>query len=155
VCVLLPLPAEANDPFQQGMVRTSFSFGGASAFGENYLILGMGTGYFLLDGWGIGIDAEVWTGGKYQIMKITPETRYVLPLNSPLRPYIGVFYRKSWISGLPDLESVGGRLGLYYATGNWGYLGFGVVYEVYTDVNDQFHQTDYNTYPEFTISVAF
>jgi hypothetical protein len=151
------LPEEAyGDPFAQGMVRSSLSLGGGSAFGDDYFIIGLGSGIFLFDGFELGMDVEFWTGGKNNIYKITPEVKYVLNLNSPFKPYAGVFYRYSSIYGLPDINSSGVRAGIYYTPGQTVYLGLGVVHEVFHDADRYYHgDASTNTYPEFVIGTTF
>lgn len=155
ICLQRGLGEAYDDPFVQGMVRTSLSFGSGSAFGDDYFIIGGGSGIFLFDGFEAGMDVEWWTGGKNTIYKITPGVKYVLRLNSPFKPYAGVFYRYTNIIGLPDLNSSGARAGIYYSTGQRGYFGVGVVHEVYHDADRFYHDATSNTYPEVVIAITF
>ena len=98
---------------------------------------------------------EYWLGGTPGIQKIGLQTQYILPVNSPLKPYAGILYRNTIVSGIKDMYSNGFRAGLYYNPGPSSILGLGVVYENYL-TGDESEQDEYDkTYLEFTISGTF
>ena len=70
-------------------------------------------------------------------------------------PYSGAFYSRTYIDNLPDLDSVGGRAGVYLAAGHNAFVGIGGVYESYVDCDTSIYQDCSNTYPEITFTFAF
>ncbi|MFZ5570242.1 MAG: hypothetical protein ACOZF0_07550 [Thermodesulfobacteriota bacterium] len=144
------------DPFGKGMVRTSLSVGWGSAFQNDYTIIGGGVGYYIIDCLELGLDAEYWIGDSPVIYKVSPEMRYVLRLQSALKPYAGIFYRYTAISlSYDDINSAGLRAGVYYNTGGNLYIGAGVVYEQYLDRDEKQYDYGSQTYPEVSLTVAF
>jgi hypothetical protein len=73
----------------------------------------------------------------------------------PVKPYVGGFYRRTDIDGLPDLDSVGGRAGIYIGAARNAYIGVGVVYENYLDCNETVYRSCDSTYAEVTFTFAF
>lgn len=146
--------AVAADPFSQGSMRASVIVGSGRAFDENYLIIGGGLAYYLTNGLEVGVDAEAWTGNDPKIYKFSPEARYVFPLRSPVRPYVGAFYRLTDIQDHDNLESVGYRAGIYMVAGGGSYFGLGMAQENYLDCNESIYQSCDDTYVEATINIA-
>ena len=77
-----------------------------------------------------------------------------MPAQSRFRPYLGGFYRYTYIGdkGYDNYNSAGGRFGLAIRYQN-GYAGFGWVQEVYfgrDNVNDRT-----SGYPEAVIGIGF
>ena len=69
-----------------GGVSTAFSanstavgvvLGSGSAFNDDYLILGVGVGYYVVDGLELGIDLHHCFSGDPSITKLSPQIRYV------------------------------------------------------------------------------
>jgi hypothetical protein len=136
-CLLaLAAPARADDPpprptpFDQG----KFSLGGGassqSAFDNNYIVVGLGGGYFVLPGVELGLAAEHYFGPSPTISIVTPSLRYIaqpLVWKFPLIPYVGVFYSHYFISdaAIGDENGVGGRAGVIYISGRL-LIGLGV-----------------------------
>ncbi len=79
----------------------------------------------------------------------------MLNTGSALRPYAGVFYRRTMIEGLDDLDSTGGRAGLYFMSGKNVYIGVGVVYESYLSCDSATYSSCSDTYPEITVAFSF
>jgi len=151
-----PLAAAADrDPFSSGSGRASVLIGNGYAFNESYLIVGVGVGYFFAKGLEVGLDAEFWSGSNPGITKISPEVRYVVPTGSALRPYVGAFYRRTLIENHDDLNSTGGRAGLYLVSGQGSYFGAGVVYEKYLSCDQSVYNSCSDTYPEIIFAIAF
>lgn len=143
------------DPYQQGNIRNRLSLGYSEAFNNEYYLLGFGVGFFPIDYLELGVEGEYWLGGTPGIQKIGLQTQYILPVNSPVKPYAGVFYRNTIVSGIKDMYSNGFRAGLYYNPGLSSILGLGVVYENYL-TGDESEQDEYDKiYLEFTISGTF
>ena len=150
-----PVHAAGRDPFADGSMRASVLLGNGYAFNDSYFIVGVGFGYFATNGLELGLDGEVWTGGSRGITKISPGLKYVVPTNSAVRPYIGVFYRRTMIDNYDDLDSTGGRAGGYFVSGRGSYFGAGMVYEKYTSCNEAVFVSCTDTYAEITFSILF
>jgi len=144
-----------QDAFSAGNTRLTAVVGNGYAFDKSYLIIGVGAAYFIVNGLDAGLDFEYWTGATPGISKVSPRVDYVFNTGGALRPYTGVFYRRTMIDGLPDLNSVGGRAGLFFMTGRNVYIGAGLVYESYMSCNTTTYSSCSSTYPEFVIAVSF
>jgi len=151
-----PAPKYGPDPgpFKQGKIRVGFYGGAGSTYNNTYLILGAGVGYYLLNGLEAGVDVEGWLLQDPNFWKVTPQVRYVLWQISPIRPYVGAFWRKTFVGGdfWPDYESYGGRLGIAYRKGG-NYLAVGAVYEKFTDTI--FGNENDVWYPEIAFWLSF
>jgi hypothetical protein len=132
--------AEVAGSFSQGRSRLSIVGGSGYAFNETYFVLGVGASYYLLDGFNAGLDVEWWSGGDPGIVKVSPSVQYVFYQVPSMAPYLGAFYRRSYVENLQDLGSAGGRAGVYITAGRNTYFGVGMVYE---------------SYPEVSVTVAF
>ena len=82
-----------------------------TAFGDEYAIFGAGINYYLVDGLAIGGAFETWRGGSPTVSKLTLSTQYVFHQVPRIKPYVGAFYRRTFVTGLDDLDSFGGRVG--------------------------------------------
>jgi hypothetical protein len=147
--------AGAGNAFGAGSARFTVIVGNGYAFNDSYLIIGVGAAYFVADGLDVGLDFESWTIGSPKINKISPRLDYVINTGGSLRPYIGAFYRRTMIEGLDDLNSIGGRAGLYYMSGKSVYVGAGLVYESYLSCQSSTYSSCDDTYPEITIAFTF
>jgi hypothetical protein len=150
-----PVQAADRDPFADGSMRLSVLVGNGYAFDESYLVIGVGFGYFVANGLELGLEGESWSSGTPGITKISPALRYVIPTNSAIRPYIGAFYRRTMIESYDDLDSVGGRAGVYFLSGRGSYFGAGMVYEQYLSCNKVIYHSCNDTYPEIIFAIAF
>jgi hypothetical protein len=152
----IPCPAvAADDPFNEGSMRISLLVGNGYAFNQSYLVVGAGFGYFVVQDLEVGLEADFWTSASPHITTISPEVRYVVPTGGSIRPYVGAFYRRTIIDGYDDLNSVGGRAGIYYVISNGNYFGVGVAYEQYLSCNEAVYGTCNDTYPEILFAIAF
>jgi hypothetical protein len=150
---LAPATATAG-PFSQGSQSVAIIAGSGSAFRDDYLILGLGYGYYVVDGLELGIDAQFWLSGDPSITKVSPQIRYVFTQPKTIKPYIGGFVRRTFISDFTDLDSVGYRAGLnFMGRGNF-FFGAGFVYERYQDCNDAIVANCSDTYPEILFSFS-
>jgi len=146
-------PAKAG-PFSQGSQAVSIIAGAGSAFNDDYIILGVGYGYYVLNGLELGIDAQFWFSGDPSINKLSPQIRYVFTQPKKIKPYVGAFYRRTFIDGLDDLDSVGYRVGLnFMGQGNF-FFGVGVVYEEYRGCSETIFSDCSSTYPEILFSFS-
>jgi hypothetical protein len=147
--------ADVAGVFSQGRTHVAVVGGSGSAFNDSYFVLGIGVSYYLVDGLNIGLSAESWTGGDPGITKLTPSVQYVFYQVPRVSPYLGAFYRRTYIDNLPDLDSVGGRAGVYLAAGRNMYIGVGAVYESYLDCNESLYRDCTDTYPEISFTFVF
>lgn len=154
----LAFPASAavgNGVFGQGRSQFSLSGGNAYAFDDNYFVIGVSASYYVMDGLGIGLALEKWSGAKPGITKYAPFVQYVLYRESSVRPYVGGFYRRSVIDGLPDINSIGGRAGAIFTSGTNSYVSIGLVYETYLDCQAAIYRTCSSTYPDLSVTFGF
>jgi len=147
--------ADVAGVFSQGRTHVAVVGGSGSAFNDSYFIFGVGVSYYLVDGLNIGLSAETWTGGDPSITKVTPSVQYVFYQVPRISPYVGAFYRRTYIDNLPDLDSIGGRAGVYIAAGRNAYIGVGGVYESYLDCDTSLYRDCTDTYPEISLTFAF
>jgi hypothetical protein len=59
------------------------------------------------------------------------------------------------IEGLEDLDSIGGRAGLYFTSGKGVYVGAGLVYENYLSCQTSIYSSCDDTYPELIVAFTF
>jgi len=158
LAMMASAPAAAADVagvFSQGRTHLAVVAGSGYAFDNTYFVLGVGASYYLVDGLSVGLNAESWSGSDPGISKLTPSLQYVFYQVPRVSPYVGVFYRRTYIDKLPNLDSTGGRAGVYVAAGRNAYIGAGVVYESYLDCDKTIYKSCSDTYPEFSITFAF
>jgi opacity protein-like surface antigen len=151
-------PAAAADVagvFSRGRTHVAVVGGTGYAFDDSYLVLGVGASYYLADGLNVGLYAESWTSGDPGMYKLTPSVQYVFYQVPRVSPYVGVFFRRTYIDNLPNLDSAGGRAGVYFAAGRNLYLSAGLVYESYLDCDKTTYKSCSDSYPEFGITFAF
>jgi opacity protein-like surface antigen len=141
--------------FSKGKTHLVATAGTGYAFDESYLVLGLGASYYLFDGFNVGLFYESWTGSNPKMTKITPSVQYVFYQVQHVKPYVGAFYRRSSIDGLDDLDSVGGRAGVFLQAGRNAYFGLGAVYESYIDCNTGTYRKCSSTYGEASLTFAF
>jgi hypothetical protein len=150
-----PVPQRAPSPagpFAQGRKRLGFFGGAGSTLGQTYAIIGGGFGYFVADGLEVGASFEGWILQDPTIWKLTPEVRYTVWQSPRFQPYVGAFWRRTFVGDpFDDVSSWGGRGGLVYRSGK-GYAGVGMVYERFDgDLGE-----DQDTwYPEFSFALYF
>lgn len=141
--------------FSKGRTHFVVTAGNGYAFDESYLVLGLGVSYYVIDGLNVGLSLESWSGADPGMNKITPSVQYVFHQNPRLSPYVGGFYRRAYVDGLPDINSMGARAGLYFIAGRNAYIGVGAVYESYIDCNTSVYRSCDDIYPEISFTVAF
>ena len=141
--------------FGKGRTHFVVTAGSGNAFDETYLVLGLGVSHYLIDGLNVGLSLESWVGSDPSMYKVTPSVQYVFFQIPQLNPYVGGFYRRTYIDGLPDINSVGARAGVYLKAGRNAYIGIGAVYESYIDCNTNTYLSCSDTYPEVSFTIAF
>lgn len=149
----LPLAPERS-PFDKGTIRVGLGLGVASYSTDDWMILGLGVGYFVLKGLEPHLDTTFWVIGQPFMATLTPGVRYVLHFVPKVKPYVGGFYRHYFVGDDNlDTNSIGARLGLNIMTGKMSYFGAGVVYEHFLDQNFFVDQDQF--YPEISFSFSF
>lgn len=150
-------PQRYQGPFAQGRLRLSILLGGGTNFDDDYLILGGGVGYYLVNGLELAVDGSAWLIGDPFLATVTPGLTYVFVMVPQVHPYLGAFYRHYFISdGFDDFDTYGGRGGVYLTIGNNGFVGAGVVYERRFDCDDNVLWRDCDQwYPEVTVAFVF
>jgi len=121
------------------------------------MLVGVGLGRFIKTGLELGLSYEAWVGADPGVSKLTPRIGYALTRAPMVTPYLGAFYTRAFIEGLEDLDSVGGRAGIYRGRGRTSY-GVGAVFENYLnfDAEDYPNGGDsWNIYPEVFVSASF
>lgn len=136
--------------FDQGSVTASIAIGSGRFFNEDYLIIGAGAGYYPLDGIEIGLDLDAWTGGDPSIYEVTPRLTYVYDNPSHVKPYLGVFYNRTFIDGFDDSNALGYRAGMYLPQGRL-LIGVGIVYSELQDCTDTVFNSCSDTYSELSV----
>ena len=149
-------PVQAAGMFSKGNKRVTGTLGWGHSFNTDYLLLGIGAGYYLANGLDVGVDFEGWLIGDPSIYKLSPRADYVLWKMKRIKPYAGAFYRWNFVgNGYDDKNSLGGRAGAFYQSrGGRSMAGAGVVYERYLNLDDRFGSSDV-VYPEVFVTVAF
>jgi hypothetical protein len=144
----------ASGSFSQGRTHVFIGGGTGSAFSESYFVVSVGATYYLLDGLGVGLAYERWTGADPSMYKITPAVQYVFQ-QLPLKPYVGAFFRRTSIEDRPDLDSAGARAGVYFQAARNAHIGIGGVYESYLDCSRSTYRECDSFYPEVSFTFAF
>ena len=140
--------------FGKGRIHFVVTGGTGYAFDESYLVLGVGASYYLIDGLSAGVFLETWSGSDPEMYKVTTSLQYVF-YRTPLKPYLGAFYRRTEIDRLPSLDSVGGRGGIHFQAGRNGHIGVGAVYESYLDCTESIYRSCDSFYPEVSFTLSF
>lgn len=149
--------ARAPGPFAAGMPRLSLTAGTGWSGTETYFILGVGGGYFFVNGLEVGLDYEAWLGGTPTLQRLSPELRYVFYFVPTVKPYLGTFYRHTFVSdGFVDFDQIGVRGGIYFVPERAHfYGGGGVVYERVLDCRAGVVVDCDSVYPELFLGITF
>ena len=142
--------------FSQGHTDLMITAGSGYALDRSYLVLGVGAAYYLLDGFNVGLSVQGWFGNDPRIYKVTPSVEYVFyRFDASLKPYIGAFYRRSFINDLPDLNSYGVRGGFYVPVARNALLGLGLVHESYSGCEERIYRQCDSNYIEASLRFSF
>lgn len=155
ILLLATSSALANDNFSSGKARVSVSAGSSTAYNETYFQVGVGIGYYVMDGLEIGLDARTWQGGKFSIHEIAPSVTYVFNNFNSFKPYLGMLHRLTIIKGREDISAIGARAGFYLQSSPNILMRAGVVGIRYQDC-DRMPFTDCTeVYPEVSAGFYF
>jgi hypothetical protein len=151
---MAPTDSESSrGPFAKGSVRITGLIGTGTAGSDQYLIAGIGAGYFIVKGLDLGLDYEAWLFGDPVFQRLSPGLRYIFDLKA-VKPYVGVFYRHTFVSDYDDFDQVGARAGVYIVPKGPMFIGAGAVYERLLDCNDSSFVDCDEVYPELTVGVS-
>ena len=150
-----PAAAQVAGAFSAGRTELMVTGGSGYAFNDSYLILGVGAAVYVANGLNVGLSAQHWFGGERSISNVTPSVEYVFYQAPNIKPYVGVFYRRTYIEGLPDLDSTGLRAGFYVEAGRRNYFGFGLVHQSFMDCNPNTYIKCDSTYLEASFKFSF
>jgi hypothetical protein len=156
--VLTAFPANAagvSGIFAKGRSNFSLMVGNGYVNDNSYLVVGASATYYVVDGLGVGLSIENWSGSDPNITKYSPYVQYVFYRISVLKPYLGAFYRHSTVTGQPSFDSAGARAGLYYSAGSNAFVSVGMVYEAYLDCKNTIYGSCNSTYPEIGVTIGF
>src|SRR5262249_37045302 len=144
-------------PFAGGRPRLSLSVGTGWSSTDTYLLLGVGAGYFFVNGLEAGLDYEAWVLGSPTCQRVSPEVRYGFYFVPTVKPYVGVFYRHTFVSGnFEDFDQLGVRGGvLFVPERSHFYGGGGLVYERVLDCNRFTPVNCDSVYPELFLGITF
>ena len=141
--------------FDEGNTSGSLAIGNGQLFQENYLIIGIGIGHYVIDGLEIGLEIDAWTGGDPSIYEVTPRITYVIDNPTDVKPYLGAFYNRSFVEDLEDRDSYGYRAGFYAPAGNHTFIGIGLVHTQLQDCTETAFVSCSDTYSEVSYSFIF
>ena len=138
--------------FDKGQKNVALTVGSGSGYNSNYTIVGLTANYYMMNGLSVGLGYRGWFGGSPTINELDIPVTYVLPLPGKIRPYIGGFYRRTFIGGdYRDYDTYGGRAGISVVQGN-GYISAGWVQEWYSIDNGD---DSSRGYPEISAGMSF
>jgi hypothetical protein len=147
--------ANGGEMFGQGNTQFSLLAGNGYAFDTNYFVIGAGVSYYVADRLGVGLSYENWSGNGPGINKTTPSIQYVFYTANTVQPYAGAFFRHAAITGLPSINSIGARAGVYFTSGPRSVIGIGFAYESYLNCQEAIYFTCNESYPEISIIFGF
>lgn len=140
VLTLTVLPAHAATLFVKGSKGVGVTLGnGSIQYGrhtENYIILGVNASYYLIDNLELGLGYRGWFDGEPTQHQVTVPLTYYIPVHHKIKPYVGTFARRTFVSDsklLDDYNSYGFRVGAAVVTSRNSYMGVGWVQEYYDD----------------------
>ena len=147
--------AYEDGAYSKGHRNFSIGGGNGEAFNSRYFVMSASASYYAMDGLSVGASFENWSGGNHGITKIAPSVQYVFYEMLSVQPYIGGFYRHTTVSGLPNIESYGARVGINMASGSNAYISAGLVYESYVGCQQAIYSSCRSTYPDVNFNFGF
>ncbi|MDX8385597.1 MAG: hypothetical protein R8M11_03660 [Gallionella sp.] len=147
--------ADTGGTFAQGHSQFSLVAGTTYAFEKSYIVIGGSASYNVMDGLGVGLSLEKWSGDGPGITKYSPLVQYVFYQVPGFQPYVGTFYRRTIIEGLPSINSTGYRAGVMVASGANAYLSIGFVNETYLDCQESIYRVCSETSPDISVIIGF
>lgn len=121
---------------------------------QTYTLAGASANYFVIDNLSVGVDYLGWFGPEPTMDQVTLPLNYYFKIDEDYRPYTGVFFRNTFVSGAyDDFTSYGVRAGVAMMISSRAYLAFGVVQEYYE--SSAWRDETSQTYPELTFAFSF
>ena len=148
-------PEALAQSFEEGSHAATLVIGAGRQLERNYTVLGGRFGTYFVRDFEASVAAEVWRGNDPSIVKITPELRYVYSRRLSIKPYLGIFVSRSFISHLPDTNTYGMKGGAYFTLSPGAYFGIGAVYERIESCNRSDYGDCSNTYPEVSLHFLY
>jgi hypothetical protein len=147
--------AKERGPFSRGRLEVSGLIGTTFLDHRSYLILGVGVGYYLVDGLNVALGGSLWLLDSPTAGTLTPSVTYVLHMVPLLKPYVGGFFRHYIVgSNVSDFNSLGVRFGVNLVPAHSrSYFGLGAVYEGVLSCDTKVRNCD-GIYPELTFAVS-
>lgn len=122
---------------------------------QNYTILGISADYYVIDNLSVGIGYKGWFGGTPSLNQLAIPVTYYIPASKKVRPYVGVFVKKTFVSdGYDDFESYGGKLGVAIVMAPNSYVGIGYAAERYSSCGTWQDECS-TSYPELVFAFSF
>lgn len=149
------LGAGTTLPISEGKMRLSINAGYSSVNSKNYLVAGLGAGYFLFEGMETSLDGQAWIGERPHIYELSPGLRYTLSGLGSYNPYLGGFYRRTFYDDRKGMDSAGARAGVSIPLGSHTYMSAGVVYEKSFQCNNAVYSNCSQIYPEASLSFSY
>jgi len=132
-----------------------FSFG-VSQDGD-YTVLGANVNYYVIDNLSVGAGFTTWIGDEPSINRLTVPVTYYVPLESSIRPYVGLFGSYTFVGDDGDISydnysSFGARAGVVVdvSTNMYTYAGWVEVKHNGDNLTDSSEG-----YPEFGFGMSF
>jgi len=92
LATLLTSSIYAGGLFSVGHKNISVTAGTETAYGNTYSVIGVNGHYFIADNLSVGLSYTTWLGSDPSINQFTVPVTFHIPMDSPIRPYIGGFY---------------------------------------------------------------
>ncbi|UCH52594.1 MAG: hypothetical protein JSW09_08240 [Pseudomonadota bacterium] len=143
------------DAFERGSVGVTLGIGTGQVNNNDYYTVGLGVNYYVLNGLSLSLYGETRQGIEPTINKLSPGIGYVFSTRGPIKPYVGAFYRRTYVENFDDFDAYGGRAGVYLAMGGNAYLSIGGVYEKLHDCQDTATIKCSDAYGEIGLTFAF
>ena len=154
IAMLLTTAAPAHAA-EEGATSASIALGAGRQLDRTYTVLSGRYGYYFVRDFEASIGVEAWRGNDPAIYKVVPELRWAYSGNPRAGPYIAGFISRTFYDGLPDRNTYGGRLGVYFALNRGSYLAIGAVAERISDCDENTYHKCEQTYPEVGLHFTF
>lgn len=144
--------------FEKGTTSATLMLGAGQALGQSYTIISGRLGYYFVRDFEAAVGFEAWRGNDPLIYKVIPELRYVYSASKPFKPYLSIFVSRTVYqgNGTPDdVNTYGGKAGLYFPLNPNAYFGLGIIYERIESCDPAVYRDCSQTYPEGSLHFLF
>jgi len=156
VLVLAAVPFASAQSFEKGTSSVTLMLGAGRQLDRDYTIISGRFGYYFVREFEAAVGVEAWRGNDPLIYKIIPELRYVYSASRPFQPYVGMFVSRTiYQGGPPDVNTYGGKAGLYFTLNPNAHLGVGFIYERIESCDPAVYRDCRQTYPEASLHFTF